>query len=108
MNVNGMISDNETKIMDTNSARTTSRTNSVNNSARSVSVSYDGFDQKSTSVLTVLSWASSMIIIEYFFNLGSKIASLNNIPSVKNFIFVFFDSFSSNLTEYPTISPIYD
>ena len=44
---------------------------------------------KSTSVFTVLSCASSIIIIEYLFNEESKIASRSNIPSVKNFIRVY-------------------
>lgn len=54
----------------------------------------------------VLSWASSIIKIEYFLSKGSIMHSLNNIPSVINLIFVLFLSiFSSKRMLYPTKSP---
>ena len=52
---------------------------------------------KSTSVLRVLSWASSRIITEYFVRLWSNIAYLNNMPSVMYFSIVLLDVRSSNL-----------
>ena len=60
-----------------------------------------------TSVDIVLSWISSSIITEYFVSKGSTIASRRSIPSVKNSILVWEETFLSNHTLYPTKSPTY-
>ena len=57
------------------------------------------------SVFRVLSWASSRITIEYFYSLGSTVASLKSIPSVIYFKIVFLDVRSSKRIEYPTYYP---
>lgn len=58
-----------------------------------------------TSVWIVLSWASSRIMTLYLFRRGSNMASLSNIPSVRNLILVLKLDTSSKRTVYPTVVP---
>ncbi len=55
-----------------------------------------------TSVWMVLSWASSRMMTLYLFRSGSSMASLSNIPSVKNLILVLKLEMSSKRTVYPS------